>query len=242
MNVLQFITQSLSSYLTVNDKLEVSDTILCNDTPTNSERVNEAISQTFQSSNDNDSSSSEEVPVINEISNVISKELVENSEQNDEEEVEQNDEEEVEQNDEEEVEQNEEETEQNEEETEQNEEEEVNQNEEETEQNDEEEAEQTEEEEDIIYVVLRNKEPIEYFNNIDVMTDYVSDLKTRILREYKSLYYIKYSWKDLKIDYEDDTCVAKMTLNSRNSNNMFNYDSLEETIDIYKVEKFVSKK
>ena len=90
-----------------------------------------------------------------------------------------------------------------------------------------------------IYVVSRNKIPIAYIDDEERLQDYISDIKTRILREHKQLYNLKYIWTDvLKYDLDRD-CIVKFSLSSINTNSITLFYSIEDIVEIYRVTKIV---
>lgn len=107
---------------------------------------------------------------------------------------------------------------------------------------DEEEELKNDEEYEYIYVITRNKIPVAYIDDEKRLEDYISDFKVLILREYKQLYYMNYIWNDLvKFDIEQESLIHKFTLSSRNINTICNYYSIEEMIEIHRVEKIICK-
>lgn len=93
------------------------------------------------------------------------------------------------------------------------------------------------EEYEYLYVVCRNRTPVAYIDDEEHLQDYISDIKTRILREHKQLYNLKYVWSEvLKYDLER-YCVVRLTLSSVNINSIIFYYNVDDTVDVYRVQK-----
>lgn len=93
------------------------------------------------------------------------------------------------------------------------------------------------EEYEYLYIVCRNKTPVAYIDDEEHLQDYISDIKTQILREHRQLYNIKYVWSEvLKYDLERD-CVVRLTLSSVNTNSIMFYYNVDDAVDVYRVQK-----
>ena len=69
----------------------------------------------------------------------------------------------------------------------------------------------------------------------------LQNIKKNLVKLLKELH-MNYIWNDLvKFDIEQESLIHKFTLSSRNINTICNYYSIEEMIEIHRVEKIVCK-